>query len=300
MDVRAVAHRGRFVVVTTAAGVSGVGEAAPLAGRSLDTPAAATRAFASLAARAPFPIASVATALELAGSITAAPAARFAIETALIDALAREAGVPFADLLAPEPAATVPLNALVDTPEAARRAVDRGIGTLKVKLGHDLRAIRASAPGVALRLDANQAWPTAAALDELRALADLGLEYVEEPCPDTASIAARSPVPLALDESLAGAGDPPLASIAVVVLKPTLLGLARCLAIARRGVAAGTDVVVTHALEGPVATAACAELARALRCHRACGLDHGAYPQRRAATIAAAGAPGLAIDPDDL
>lgn len=300
MVIRSIAHRGRFLIATTTSGVTGIGEASPLAGRSSDPPGAAHHAFTALAARVPFAAPSFAAIAELA-TITAAPAARFAIETALVDALARTANVPFANLLADDPAPSIPINALVDSPDAARRALARGIRTLKVKVEREprtrLAAIRAAAPDAILRADANRAWPTAITLDRLRELVDLDLEYVEEPCPDTTTLARRSPIPLALDESLTA--NPPLDGIAVVVLKPTILGgLARCLELARAAAAAGADVVVTHAYEGPVALAACAELARALRCRRAVGLAPHAsvrIPQLQAASIVAAPTAGLGI-----
>jgi L-alanine-DL-glutamate epimerase-like enolase superfamily enzyme len=300
MVIRSIAQRGRFLTATTTTGVTGIGEASPLAGRSPDPPGSASHAFAALAARTPFAAPSFAAIAELA-TITSAPAARFAIETALVDALARTAGVSFASILADHPAPSVPINALVDSPDAARRALALGIRTLKVKIDRDaharLAAIRAAAPDAILRADANRAWPTHATLDQLRALVDLDLEYVEEPCPDTSSVARRSPIPLALDESLLD--NPPLDGIAVLVLKPTILGgLARCLDLARAAHAAGADVVVTHAYEGPVALAACAELARALRCRRAVGLAPHAgvrIPQLQPAAIVAAPLPGLAL-----
>jgi L-alanine-DL-glutamate epimerase-like enolase superfamily enzyme len=89
-------------------GVVGLGEAAPLPGLSPDTLDDAEHAIAAFAGRAPFELAKreAASALALAaaspGGATKAvrsPAAQFAIETALCDALARDRGVPLSALL---------------------------------------------------------------------------------------------------------------------------------------------------------------------------------------------------------
>ncbi|HEX4419218.1 MAG TPA: hypothetical protein VH165_15005, partial [Kofleriaceae bacterium] len=80
-------------------GAHGLGEAAPLPGMSPDTLDDAERALATFAARAPFELPDVAAAVAIAQAATRSPAARFAIETALLDALACHAQVSIATLL---------------------------------------------------------------------------------------------------------------------------------------------------------------------------------------------------------
>ncbi|HET7504425.1 MAG TPA: mandelate racemase/muconate lactonizing enzyme family protein [Kofleriaceae bacterium] len=291
----------------------GLGEAAPLPGMSPDTLADAEHALAALARRAPFEVAdrdaASAIAADLAGprASTASPAARFAIETALLDALARERGISLAALLTGHADATasspghasrgasVPLAAVVDDPDAARAALAAGIRCLKIKLAADddpdrVRAIAAVAPGARLRIDANRSWSRVEVAARLAALADLPIDYVEEPCLDahqllTGPLACR----LALDESLAALAPDELDAalhsprLAAVVLKPTLLGgLSVALALAARARSAGVSAVASHGLEGPVGTAACAELALAL------GHFFAGDPSDRASSSAAA------------
>src|SRR3954471_2303460 len=88
---RGRAERAAVILEVRGAGVIGLGEAAPLPGMSRDTLDDAERALAAFAARAPFELAGVDDALALAGAATGA--ARFAIETALLDALGRARGV---------------------------------------------------------------------------------------------------------------------------------------------------------------------------------------------------------------
>jgi O-succinylbenzoate synthase len=177
----------------------------------------------------------------------------------------------------------VPLAAVVDDPEAARRAFAAGIRCFKIKLGADdpldrVRAIAAAVPGATLRIDANRSWPRADVFGRLAALAALPLEYVEEPCRDAHRLLHAGPLPckLALDESLVELSADDLAAalrspaLAAVILKPALLGgLSACLALAAQARACGVAAIASHSLEGPIGTAACAELALALAADQA-------------------------------
>ena len=264
------------------------------------------------------------------------PAPRFAIQTALCDALAREAGVSFATWLTARvsagdaglsPAAdraastdtsgsgpagdrtALPIAAVVDDAASACAAYAAGIRCLKIKLAADdppsrVQAIAAAVPAARLRIDANRSWPAAEVAARLAALAALPIDYVEEPCRDTHLLLATPlSFPLALDESLAELSADQLTAalaspqLAAVILKPTLLGgLSAVLAIAVRARRAGVAAIVSHGLEGPIGTAACAELALALDGMSA-ALDGGIAPggpRRAPAAVGLAPHPGLA------
>jgi o-succinylbenzoate---CoA ligase len=210
------------------------------------------------------------------------PAARFAIETALGAALAREQGTTLAVVLAPDAKLVAPSAAVVvDDPAAAIAAVAAGASHLKIKVGPSgdldrVRAIAAATPTARLRLDANRSWPRECVVERLAALAALPIDFVEEPCASCHELVGEPlAVPLALDESLVTLASAELArclrdgrasgSLAALVLKPTLLGgLHACTELARTAREAGISAIITHALEGPIGTAACWELARAI------------------------------------
>ncbi|MEZ4362284.1 MAG: enolase C-terminal domain-like protein [Kofleriaceae bacterium] len=264
----------------------GLGEAAALAGSAEAELREHEVAMDELRRWVAAPRAAASSAAECAARAEAAaprsPAARFAIESALLDALASARGVAVADLLHAAPAPRVAVNAVVADLASARAAARRGIRTFKLKLGLEtdddarlLAELRRELGGDArLRGDANGCWPVDEVGARLRALAGAGLEYVEEPCADLPAAlrgGASWAIPVALDESLgvlAAAEVAELArhpALAALILKPTRLGgFAPCLALARAAAAAGKAAIVTHALEGPVAMAGCAELARAL------------------------------------
>ncbi|MBV8756011.1 MAG: hypothetical protein JO257_01970 [Deltaproteobacteria bacterium] len=262
------------LAVETDTGATGLGEAAPLPGMSIDVVRDAVIAAETLASRSLIALDSPAHALALADRITTAPAARFAIETALLAAYAQHVRTSIAALVAAPrmPLAELEHAIVLDEPIATaarciKIKVDRGI--------EHVRAIAAANPQARLRLDANRAWTRAETRERLTELAeDLGsaIDFVEEPCPDAHELLADDlPVRLALDESLIALAPDVLAralespQLAALVLKPTLLGgFQRCLALAALAHQHGVAPIVSHTLEGPIAYAACHELARAV------------------------------------
>ena len=255
-------------------GTTGLGEAAPLPGMSIDTLDDAVSASEQLAAQVPLAIDSPAHATGIADRVTTAPAARFAIETALLTALAQRRRTSVAALWSALPQGELHFATVVDDIADARVAVANGARCLKIKAISPDRALRIAraVPGVRLRVDGNRSWPRLETRRWLAELAALPIDYVEEPCLDAhLLLAERLPCKLALDESLVTLErddlERALASpdLAALVLKPTLLGgFSRCLELAALAHRHGVAPVVTHTLEGPIGTAACFELARAI------------------------------------
>jgi o-succinylbenzoate synthase len=266
-------------------GLTGYGEAAPWPGFGTES---VDEAFAALTEAArlfdgldiepgDWP---VAVALRLRN----APAARAAVQGALYDLAARNAGLALADFLALRGVPfcgtvlrEVPVQALLIErgPEALRveagRAAAAGFRAAKIKLGaasldEDLARARAArlglGPGILLRGDANGAWSASTAGEALAAFEQFDFDFVEQPLPadDVAGLArlrARSAVRIAVDESVSteeGALRVIAAEAAqVFVLKPAMLGgAARALEIATLVRKAGSDVVFSHAFESAV------------------------------------------------
>lgn len=309
-------HReGWVVLLRDETGGWGLGEAAPLPGYGMEAPEACRgaleRAEAALPgleladlpppATAPDGLAALDRALApVLADAEGRPAARHALEQALLDRLAARAGAPLAAWLVAGAIESVPANATLGADPApalvgaARARVAEGYDTLKVKVAaapggvaEDVARIRALreavGPAIALRLDANGGWDAPSARDALAALASLEIEYVEQPLPredvsGMARLAAESPIPLAADES----AESPAAARAVIaagaarvlVLKPmTLGGLLPTLQIAAEALAAGLRVVVTTSLEGAVGRLGALHVAAALG-----GLGAGPLP----------------------
>jgi L-Ala-D/L-Glu epimerase len=278
---------GLTLVLEDAAGLVGLGEAAPLPGFSPDELASARRALVALLGTT-FPDYSprdIGPALSDAAQPLSSASARMALETALLDLWARQASVPSWALLRPydgsEPS-DLPLSLWlphdVDAAlAAAHGALARGVRSFKVKLdGRDpsdpgpaiLKALRASLGAqVELRADANQSLTPEQTRTLAAELGEPGVVWIEEPTavPPTAALG----LPVALDESLVGA-RPDLAQlraagVTALVLKPTVLGgLSPCLKLAGAAAEAGITSVVSHTLEGPLAAMSLAALALAL------------------------------------
>lgn len=247
------AGRGAYLVVERD-GRAGVGECAPLPGRSPETLEDDLAALRSVAALEDVP--------------RSLPAARFALETALLDLAAQERGVSLAELLSPAPARELAASAIVPLGGSSPAA------TWKVKIGRgdlagEIAALAAMPRG--LRLDANRSWTRDQAARALARLVPLEPAWVEEPVPAADLLAlGRQPVPIALDESLLDQPEESAAAleaglVRAVVLKPALLGgHAACLEWAARARRAGAVPVASHLMDGPVALAAAAELALAM------------------------------------
>jgi o-succinylbenzoate synthase len=281
----------------------GYGEASPLPGHSPDDLEACERALTGVHQRlhplvGERPFEAVVRALEPLG-LRAVPAARFALETALLDLWSKHREQSIAvSLGGARPYSTVPVNGLLvasgDAADLERRAcalLEQGIRVLKIKLcarddaafTRELEALsslrRALPPSIELRLDANGLYRLDEAPRRLRALAPLRPAFVEQPVP-ARDLEHLGPcdAPWAADESLA---DPATAArlldsgvCSAFILKPAVLGLLGAYSLAIRAEERGLGVVITHLFDGPIAHAAACELALALPAPPlACGLD---------------------------
>jgi len=272
-----------IITLEAAHGLRGQGEAAPLPGFSPDSLHACQQALSAL------DLGGIDDRLgpnqDLIGELGRAslripptlPAARAALEGALLDLWARARGVPaWALLTAIRPTARAVAALLQGEPEQALAqalaARARGIGTFKFKIGRPsaldrelaaVQALRAElGPLARLRLDANQGLSVAQAKHYLPRFAACGIEFIEEPCaPHELSQLSELGLPCALDESLA-AGARPRAGDPAVILKPTLLGgVSACFTLARAAQVVGAQVLLSHAFEGPLGLGLSAALA---------------------------------------
>jgi L-alanine-DL-glutamate epimerase-like enolase superfamily enzyme len=261
----------------------GLGEAAPLEPYDRVPPAAvaaALQVYASVLGDAA-PDAGHAELLAACAAERDLPEALAAVDLALWDRAGRRAGQPVARLLAADAAAAVAVNATLGADDRAGAAAEAaaaaraGFGCVKVKVGIGddagrVAAVRAAVgPDVAIRVDANGAWPNAhEALANLRALAPAGLEYAEEPVHGVdalRAVQAARVVPVAMDESGAEPGAAASGATDAVCLK-----IARCGGItgllrdARAAREAGSAVYVASTFDGPLGVAAGVHAAAAL------------------------------------
>jgi L-alanine-DL-glutamate epimerase-like enolase superfamily enzyme len=148
-------------------------------------------------------------------------AARAALDGALHDLCGKLVGLPVWRLLGlrregPPTCWTVWLGDPDDMARRAEKAAPR-FQRLKLKLGggdgldvERVRAVRAMTD-VPLQVDVNEWWSVDEALDALPRLAELGVEYCEQPLregdPDGPKVKAASPIPIFVDEDCHTLGD---------------------------------------------------------------------------------------------
>ncbi|QLG50390.1 dipeptide epimerase [Natrinema halophilum] len=153
------------------------------------------------------------------------PSARAAVSIALHDLVAKRLDVPLYRYWGLDPAETLETSYTIglDDDETMREktetAIERGYGTLKVKLGTDrdleiVRTIRSVAPDVRLFVDANEAWSPREALRKIDRLAAFDVAVVEQPVPaddpqGLKYVFDRSTLPIAADESCVTLADVP-------------------------------------------------------------------------------------------
>ena len=157
-------------------------------------------------------------------------AAKTAVNLALLDGLARQAGQAVCDHLKlgfTEKRHVTSFSIGIDAPEVIRQKVEAAAEypILKLKVGspedrQNLAALRDVAPKKRVRVDANEAWRTKEeALRQIEWLARDGhIEFIEQPMPassdpqDMAWLKERSPLPIFGDESYHHASDVTLAA----------------------------------------------------------------------------------------
>jgi L-Ala-D/L-Glu epimerase / N-acetyl-D-glutamate racemase len=201
-----------LIVELRHSGVSGFGEAQPLDhyGESVESAHGYVEEHAAQLGDDPFALEEVMERLparELA--------ARAALDAALHDLQGKLLGQPVWRLLGlrragPPTSWTVWLGDPDHMAGRAEKALDR-FRRLKLKLGgrdgldvERVRAVRGVAGDLPLQVDVNEAWSLDEALEALPALAELGVEYCEQPLPagdeGGPQLKERSPVPIYVDE----------------------------------------------------------------------------------------------------
>lgn len=271
-----------IVRVTDDEGTTGVGGAAPARhyGETADTVAAVLPELLSVVEEVGDPHALTTIESRMAEVVQDNPAARCAVSIALHDLAAKRLGVPLYRLwgldatATPDTSFTVGIDTTERIREKAADAADAGYPILKVKLGGDrdreiVEAVREAAPEATVRVDANEAWTPRETVEKSEWLADLGVEFIEQPVPaeDPEGLKfayERSALPIAADESCVTASDIPAIAdrcdIANLKLMKTggLLEARRAIATARSH---GLEVMLGCMIESNASIAAATHLA---------------------------------------
>ena len=199
---------------------------------------------------------------EAGRAVAGAPEAKAALDTALADLAARQAGVPVWQMLGGRARARIPLSVSLADPDwgadaaLCERLIEAGIGIVKLKAGtrdgafdtRRIEAIRERFPSLRVRVDYNQGLEPFEAEARVREVAALAPDFIEQPVRAHHWELMRRlrdlPVPLLADESVFGPEDMARAiregicdGVSVKLMKAG--GLARAQTVARMAGAAG-------------------------------------------------------------
>lgn len=163
---------------------------------------------------------------EIKGGLDAGqPIAKAAVDMALHDLIGKRRGLCLSGLWLASFRDTLRLSYLISTPDPeeaakqARQARQSGFSGVDVKIGLDprrdvdvLEAVKAEAPGLFFRVDANQAYTLPRAVRLAKRMETLGVDVFEQPLPACdlhghAELRRKIHLPVALDESIWTPGD---------------------------------------------------------------------------------------------
>jgi L-alanine-DL-glutamate epimerase-like enolase superfamily enzyme len=208
-------------------------------------------------------------------------------EMAMLDALTRSHGMPLSVFfggagIQVETDMSIPIVSPQRAQVLAQEAANKGISTIKVKVGGDLyddvervEAVRSGAPGVGIILDANQGYTPAEALLCLEALDERDIRplLLEQPVhkDDFAGlryISQHTTVPVAADESAASVAAVQrlieMQAVRVVSIKLMKTGIIGALDVAALCRASHVGLMVGCMVESRLAVAAAAHLVAGL------------------------------------
>jgi L-Ala-D/L-Glu epimerase len=231
----------------------------------------------------------LAEASDRVGEICDVPLARALADAAVLDATARETGVPMWRILGGQDVGAIPTHAqigfcgLAQTVAYAHSAAEAGFRRIKIRVGRpdaeeDVAIVRAArdaiGDNVALALDANGAWEPETAERVLRQLEPSAIVWVEQPTAvgDDAAlhrVRQASGIPVVADEAVRNDGDIERLSEAGAIdgvhLKLEKAGTAgRLTTMARRARAAGLLVCIGQMDQGRLGSSVTAHLAASI------------------------------------
>lgn len=316
-------HREGWVVRYRMNGIVGLGEATPMPGLCSDKPEHIERDINRLERLTSPPPPSLNDLNQWVCERLRTACVRHALGSAILDAVAQEAGRSVARMLNPRAQSDVPLSHLYTDDDSLFHATMIGCQTVKVKVGirpleDDIKAVSAIrdivGPGVNIRLDANGAWTEEIAARAIDAFAPLGVETIEDPVEHTqfaamARLRGRG-IDIAADEAVTSVAvlQGLLAANAVdtIVVKPMRVGTPMA-AIELIHIAEQyrLSTIVTTTIDGAVGRMMALHIAAAAPTTRllACGLntggwlaeDHGTTPDMSSSHVDTPTVPGLGL-----
>lgn len=237
--------------------------------------------------------------IKLLDSIHQFPSLSFGLDTLNYDLQAKRKKLSLPEFLFNSYSDIIPTNAVLSIQhkeeilKQAAKLIEQGFNTLKVKVGENfeqeyeiLRSLREQFPKLTIRIDANQAWGTEEAIQNLHTLQSLQIEYCEQPVAASDSqglkkVTKAVKINVAADESVRNkkaAEELLVNKVAnLLIFKPMLMGTFKNIFVTKQlADTHNTEVVFTSAMESAVGRSAIAGLSGGLASpNRAQGISTG-------------------------
>jgi L-alanine-DL-glutamate epimerase-like enolase superfamily enzyme len=219
-----------------------------------------------------------------------------AVESAVMDAITRQLGIPLWAYFGRKPArltsdVTIVIADLEETEDAARKFRRQGFNKFKVKIGRDfgldiqrLKAVRDAAPGCEIYLDANQGYNADETLSMIKELSKLKIKpaLIEQPVHKNdweglKKVTRCTDVPVCADESVTDLSSAVRAikekAVDAINVKLVKFGLFHAREVAALAVASGIDLMIGGMMESALGMMTAAHLAAGLGCFKYVDLD---------------------------
>ena len=221
------------------------------------------------------------------------PSARFAIETACYDLLAKESKKTLSMYMNPNSYTEISVNGITGV-----HMPGDGFSVMKVKVGfrnlfdeieHMEQLTQLYGEDISFRLDANGSFDLPKAIRFCKEMEVFNIDYIEQPLPakelvDLAELRYHTKIPIAVDESLTDFSSAEEnieeQTADIFIVKPMISGgFSECKKIIKLAKEENIRVVITSSLETGIGRMACLHLAAANEVREACGLATGDFLQ---------------------
>ncbi len=243
----AINNRKGFIIKLNSGGKTGYGESAPFREFGSESFEEDEKALGNFKFNLKLAVNNFIESLdESLKEISSLPALRHGFEQALLNLFCSKTNISLNEILNVSSQKEICVNAVIGflTPdESARKTlslVKEGFTTIKIKAGRnkfndDLECIKsisnAAGAETKLRIDVNGKWKAAEAINNLKQLENLNIEYVEQPVNkliEFKKVSFASKIPLAVDESIRTYEDAisfiESSAVKALVIKPMMLG----------------------------------------------------------------------------
>jgi len=293
-------RQGIIIHLKTKNGNEGIGEIAPLPGRSPESFEEAKNqicSFKSFLANEEIPdnIAQLDGTIEKwLGEIKLYSSVRFGVEMAALNTFTHKSNKPLYSILSSNSHSMLSINGLIqgerdDVVEQAKALVNKGYHGLKLKVGGNpievdiekVKAVNKVIEGKAvLHCDVNQKWDINQALTFAHEVGLTAVDYIEEPFSEISQIPSffmETSIPVALDESLMHTPFEEIKHIEgvdLVVLKPMIIGgIEKTWQILKEAKRLAIRVVISSSFESSLGILTLANLAGCTNRDHPAGLD---------------------------